>query len=144
MLTDTAVRTSKPRETLYKVSDGRGLQLHITPQGSKLWRWAYRFDGKQKLMALGGYPDVSLAQARDWADQARKLLATGTDPMAERKAEKIALRTPLAMLGNAPPNTCVGIPCGATYLLGKRAGRVDVLAAVLPRTLVHHVEMLVC
>jgi integrase len=92
VLTDTAIRTSKPRETLYKVSDGRGLQLHITPQGSKLWRWAYRFDGKQKLMALGVYPDVSLAQARDWADQARKLLATGADPMAERKADKIARR----------------------------------------------------
>jgi len=91
-LTDTAIRISKPREALYKLSDGRGLQLHVTPQGSKLWRWAYRFDGKQKLMALGVYPDVSLAQAREKVDQARKLLASGTDPMARRKAEKVARR----------------------------------------------------
>lgn len=91
-LTDTAVRISKPKETLYKLSDGRGLQLHVTPSGSKLWRWAYRFDGKQKLMALGTYPDVSLAQARDKVDGARKMLAAGTDPMARRKAEKIARR----------------------------------------------------
>lgn len=91
-LTDTTVRTSKARDTLYKLSDGRGLQLHITPQGAKLWRWAYRFDGKQKLMALGQYPDISLAQAREARDEARKLLATGTDPMAQRKAEKLARR----------------------------------------------------
>lgn len=91
-LTDTALRSSKPRETLYKLSDGRGLQCHVTTQGSKLWRWAYRFDGKQKIMALGSYPDVSLAQARDRSDQARKLLATGIDPMAQRKATKIARR----------------------------------------------------
>jgi integrase len=91
-LTDIAIKSSKPRESAYKLTDGRGLQLHITPQGSKLWRWAYRHEGKQKLMALGVYPDVSLAQARDKADLARKLLATGTDPMAARKSEKIARR----------------------------------------------------
>jgi len=88
-LTDLSVRTAKAGEALYKLSDGRGLQLHITATGSKLWRWAYRFDGKQKLMALGVYPDISLAQARQMADEARKLLATGTDPMAQRKVDKI-------------------------------------------------------
>ncbi|MGN6580322.1 MAG: tyrosine-type recombinase/integrase [Bordetella sp.] len=88
-LTDLSVRTAKAGEALYKLSDGRGLQLHITTTGSKLWRWAYRFDGKQKLMALGIYPDISLAQARQMADEARKLLATGTDPMAQRKVDKI-------------------------------------------------------
>ena len=91
-LTDIAIKSSKPRESAFKLSDGRGLQLHITPQGSRLWRWAYRHEGKQKLMALGVYPDVSLAQARDKADLARKLLATGVDPMATRKSEKIARR----------------------------------------------------
>lgn len=91
-LTDIAIKSSKSRESTFKLSDGRGLQLHVTPLGSKLWRLAYRFDGKQKLMALGSYPDVSLAQARDKADLARKLLATGTDPMAARKFEKIARR----------------------------------------------------
>ena len=91
-LTDIAIKSTKPRESAFKLSDGRGLQLHITPQGSRLWRWAYRHEGKQKLMALGVYPDVSLAQARDKADLARKLLATGVDPMATRKSEKIARR----------------------------------------------------
>ena len=66
------MRTAKPRSAAYKLSDARGLQLHVTPQGSKLWRWAYRFDGKQKLMALDTYPDVSLAQARAGRDEALK------------------------------------------------------------------------
>jgi integrase len=89
-LTDLAVRNAKPGPRLQKLSDGRGLQLHIPPTGSRLWRWAYRFDGKQKLMALGVYPDISLAQARQAADAARKLLATGVDPMDQRKADKLS------------------------------------------------------
>lgn len=88
-LTDLSVRNAKPGPKLQKLSDGRGLQLHITAAGSKLWRWAYRFDGKQKLMALGIYPDVSLAQARQTANEARALLAEGTDPMEQRKTDKI-------------------------------------------------------
>lgn len=88
-LTDLSVRTAKAGPTLQKLSDGRGLQLHITPTGSKLWRWAYRYAGKQKLMALGIYPDISLAQARQAADAARKLLAVDVDPMAQRKVDKI-------------------------------------------------------
>lgn len=91
-LTDTSVRSAKPKDRAYKLSDERGLHLHVTSQGSKLWRWAFRFDNKQKLMALGQYPDVSLAQARDGRESARKLLASGIDPMAQRKAEKVARR----------------------------------------------------
>lgn len=87
-LTDLAIRNAKPGSRLQKISDGRGLQLHITTTGSKLWRLAYRFDGKQKLMALGIYPDISLAQARQATDEARKLLAVGMDPMEQRKAER--------------------------------------------------------
>lgn len=83
-LTHTAVRSAKPQEILYKLSDGRGLQFHVTPQASKLWRWAYRFSGKQKLMALGVYPDVSLAQARE-----KVKFASGADPMAQRKAQRL-------------------------------------------------------
>jgi hypothetical protein len=63
----------------------------VTPPGGKLWRWKYRFGGKEKLMALGKYPEVSLADARDRRDAARKLLANGIDPMADRKAEKTAI-----------------------------------------------------
>ncbi len=87
-LTDLAIRNAKPSSRLQKISDGRGLQLHITTTGSKLWRLAYRFDGKQKLMALGVYPDISLAQARQATDEARKLLAVGVDPMEQRKADR--------------------------------------------------------
>jgi hypothetical protein len=78
-LTDTAIRGTKPGQ--------KGLFLLVNPGGSKLWRWRYRFDGKEKLMALGEYPLVNLAQARELHFAARKTLATGIDPMAERKAE---------------------------------------------------------
>lgn len=91
-LTHTEVSKAKPGAKPIKMGDGRGLYLLITPAGSKLWRWKYRIDGKEKLMAVGAYPDVSLAQARDKVDEARKLLAAGADPMAARKSEKIARR----------------------------------------------------
>jgi hypothetical protein len=60
----------------------------VTPAGGKLWRWKYRFGGLEKLMALGRYPEVSLADARVRRDEVRKLLANGVDPMADRKAQK--------------------------------------------------------
>jgi len=72
------------------VSDSGGLYLWITPAGGKLWRWAYDFGGKEKLMSFGRYPDVPLALARERHGEARKLLATGVDPMAQRKADKTA------------------------------------------------------
>jgi hypothetical protein len=89
-LTETPVKKAKPEPQPQKLFDGRGLYLHIAPTGSKLWRYAYRFDGKQKLMALGAYPDVSVAQARDRHAQARKVLAGVVDPMEQRKAVKEA------------------------------------------------------
>ena len=90
-LTDTEIRRSKPDESPYKLSDGGGLHLLVTPTGGKLWRWKYRFDGAEKLMALGRYPEVALADARERRDAARKRLANDIDPMAERKAEKTAV-----------------------------------------------------
>ncbi len=89
-LTDTAVKKAKPGPKPVKLTDARGLYLHVAPTGGRLWRYQYRFEGKPKLMALGGYPDVSLAQARERHDKARKLLADGIDPMADRKARKQA------------------------------------------------------
>ena len=91
-LTDIRVRKATARDKAYKMSGGGGLFLWITPPGGKLWRWTYRFEGKQKLMAFGNYPDVSLAGARERHVAARALLASGVDPMAQRKAEKIAVR----------------------------------------------------
>ena len=92
-LTDTAIKKAKPGPSPAKMGDGKGLYLLVTESGSKLWRWKYRADGKEKVMALGSYPDVSLAQARDAMGAARKLLAAGSDPMAERKADKLAKQT---------------------------------------------------
>ncbi len=88
-LTDTAIKKVKPAEKPVKLSDGKGLYLLVNPVGSKLWRWKYRFLGKEKVMSLGAYPDVSLAQARDGMAAARKLLASGTDPMVQRASDKL-------------------------------------------------------
>lgn len=92
-LTDTVIKQAKPRDKPYRMSDSGGMYLWITPSGGKLWRWAYMHEGKEKLMALGKYPDVSLATAREQHAASRKLLASGADPMAQRKAAKHAERT---------------------------------------------------
>jgi integrase len=89
-LTDTAIRKAKPAADLVKLSDGGGLQLHLHPNGSKYWKLAYRYDGKQKKLAFGVYPEVSLAEARKRREAARALLRDGKDPMVERRVEKLA------------------------------------------------------
>jgi len=88
MLTDTRVRSAKPGERPVKLSDSGGLHLLIQPTGSKLWRLAYRFVGKQKTLAVGIYPIVTLQEAREERDAAKRLLAKGTDPAAQRRLEK--------------------------------------------------------
>lgn len=85
-LSDTKIRSTKPADKAYKLADGGGLYLLITPAGGRLWRLKYRVGGKEKLLALGGYPDVGLALARARRDAARKLLAEGLDPGEHRKA----------------------------------------------------------
>ena len=74
-LTDTIIRTAKPHNKSYKMADEKGMFLYITPAGSKLWRLKFRFDGKEKLLSLGAYPDVNLKNARASRDDARKLHA---------------------------------------------------------------------
>ena len=91
-LTDVEIRRAKAREKAYRLSDSGGMYLWVTPAGGKLWRWAYVYEGKEKLMSFGRYPDVSLAIARERHGDARRLLASGVDPMAQRKAEKTAER----------------------------------------------------
>jgi hypothetical protein len=78
-LTDSAIRGAKPAQKPFKLYDRDGLFLLVDPGGSKLWRWRYRFDGKEKLMALGEYPLVNLGHAREVHLAARKILATGVD-----------------------------------------------------------------
>jgi integrase len=88
-LSDTATRNAKPKDKPYKLADEKGLYLLIKPAG-KYWRLDYRFDGKRKTLALGVYPDISLKEAREKRDEARKQIAQGVDPSAERKATKTA------------------------------------------------------
>jgi integrase len=87
-LSDAKVRNAKPRTKPYKIADGEGLFLLITPSGSKYWRLKYFFAGKEKVLALGVYPDTSLADARDRRAQARKALTAGNDPAKLKKEAK--------------------------------------------------------
>jgi integrase len=87
-LTDTAIRATKPADKPVRLFDGGGLYAEISPSGGKLWRLKYRFEGKEKRLALGQYPAVSLRDAREGRDEAKKLLAAGVDPGEVRKARK--------------------------------------------------------
>jgi integrase len=89
MLNDTRVRNAKGGDRPIKLSDSGGLHLLIQPSGSKLWRLAYRFDGKQKTLALGIYPTVTLKQARERRDAAKRMLAEKIDPSTQRRLEKL-------------------------------------------------------
>jgi integrase len=93
MLNDTRVRTAKAGERPFKLSDSGGLHLLIQPNGSKLWRLAYRFGGKQKTLALGVYPTITLKQAREKRDEAKRLLAANIDPSTQRRLEKLTAST---------------------------------------------------
>lgn len=90
-LTDVSVRNAKPGQKPVKLYDERGLFVIVTPAGGKWWRFRYSFAGKENLLSLGTYPDVTLKEARAKRDDARKLIAQGIDPGAERKADKAAV-----------------------------------------------------
>lgn len=87
-LTDTKCKSAKRRERAYKIFDGNSLYLFVTPAGAKVWRLAYRLNGKQQTMSFGPYPEVTLAQARAKRDEARAALRDGADPMAPRRAAR--------------------------------------------------------
>jgi hypothetical protein len=87
-LQDIIISNAAIREKPYKLTDGRGLFVLIHPNGSKYWRYRYRFAGKQKLLALGVYPQTSLSDARKALKRARAQLQDGIDPSAERQARK--------------------------------------------------------
>lgn len=89
-LSDVAIRKAKPADKPLRLFDAGGLYLEVSPSGGKLWRLKYRFDGKEKRLALGIYPDVSLANARERRDDARKLLANEIDPGEHRKMQREA------------------------------------------------------
>ncbi len=91
-LTHLAIRNARPQDRPFKLSDAKGLFLLVSPSGSRLWRLKYRYEGREKLLALGAYPEVGLAQARARRDDARASLAQGLDPSATRKAAKRAAK----------------------------------------------------
>ncbi len=89
-LSDIQIKNAKPKDKEFKLVDGFGLHLLVTPSGGKLWRLQYRFGGKQKLLSFGAYPAVTLADARQRREDAKKLLANGIDPGEVKKAQKAA------------------------------------------------------
>ncbi|MCD4487008.1 tyrosine-type recombinase/integrase [Chromobacterium vaccinii] len=91
-LTDISIRQAKPQEKTYHLPDGSSLFLEVTPSGGKLWRYRFRFNGKAAVLALGKYPDVGLAEARNKAGEARKQLSEGINPAAQRKSDKLAAK----------------------------------------------------
>ncbi len=90
-LTNTQIKAAKPKDKAYTLTDGQGLSLLINTNGSKWWRFRYRFDSKQKMLSLGTYPEVSLATARKKLIKAREQVAAGTNPSDKRKEKKEAL-----------------------------------------------------
>jgi integrase len=88
-LNDNACKNAKPKEKPYRLTDGNGMYLEVHPNGSRYWRQKYRFGGKEKLLALGVYPEVSLKEARDKRDRARKLLEQNVDPMIAKREHRM-------------------------------------------------------
>ena len=95
-LTDTKVKNAKPGLKTTRLFDEKGLYLEVSPGGGKWWRYKYRYNGKEKRLSLGVYPDVKLKAARDRRDDARTLLANDIDPGEHRKATKAAQATSAA------------------------------------------------
>jgi integrase len=104
VLTDKAIRAIKPGPKLRKLSDGAALQLWVDPRGYRFWRYAYRFNGKQRVLALGSYPNVSLAEARAKRDAAKELIRDSKDPSIERRLERITKRVAAANTFKAVAN----------------------------------------
>ncbi|MFG1237329.1 integrase arm-type DNA-binding domain-containing protein [Xanthobacter autotrophicus DSM 597] len=95
-LTDTAIRAAKAGDKPYKLADGGGLYLLVNPTGSRLWRLKYRIEGKEKLLAIGPYPEVTLAKARERRDDAKKAIIDGADPSALKKQSREEAKAALA------------------------------------------------
>ena len=88
-LSDIAIRNAKPGAKPVKLADGAGMFLLVTPAGGKLWRLKYRVDGREKLLAIGAYPEIGLSEARRRREEARELIASGKDPSREKQRDKV-------------------------------------------------------
>ena len=91
-LSDIAIRNAKPGAKPVKLADGSGMLLLVTPGGGKLWRLKYRVDGREKLLAIGAYPEIGLSDARKRREEARELIASGKDPSREKQRDKVHSR----------------------------------------------------
>ncbi|WP_149024510.1 Arm DNA-binding domain-containing protein, partial [Escherichia coli] len=89
-LTDAKIRAAKPTDKAYKLTDGAGMLMLVHPNSSRYWRLRYRILGKEKTLALGVYPEVSLSEVRAKRDEARKLISAGIDPCEQKRAKKVA------------------------------------------------------
>jgi hypothetical protein len=99
-LTQMKIKQAQPKDKPYKLYDANGLYIQIHPNGSKYWRLRYRFNDAEKKLALGVFPEISLAEAREKRDDARRLLRAGNDPMAQKQTKK--RETTLAAVNNPP------------------------------------------
>lgn len=88
-LTNIQAKQAKPKEKSYKLSDSGGIYLEVTTKGHRYWRLKYRFNGKEKRLAIGVYPSVSLKDARNARDATKELLAQGADPSQQKQADKL-------------------------------------------------------
>jgi len=107
-LTEARIRAAKPQHKPYKLRDSRGLYLLVTPPGGRLWRLRYRLAGRESMVGLGAYPDIPLATARERRDAARKLVASGVNPAAVKRAERSQRANTfeaIASSGSASANT---------------------------------------
>src|SRR3990167_4715572 len=88
MLTASIIQKAKPKAKQYRLSDGKGLSLLVYPTGGKTWRYRYSFEGKESMISLGAYPDISLDEARKRLEECRTTKATGTNPSKKKQALK--------------------------------------------------------
>ena len=93
MLTDVQIRKAKAADKPYKLTDGGGLHVYVTSAGGKLWRLRYEFERKEKLLSIGPYPSVGLAEAREVATNAKRLLREGKDPAVEKRLRRLQIVT---------------------------------------------------
>ena len=134
-LTDFTIKNSKPKAKAYKLGDGGGLYLQVNPSGTKLWRMKYRWEGREKKLAIGPYPLVSLADARTKRDQARLQLVDGKDPSRERCWPTIR-PSPVAMIlsGRSPRNSSTsGVAKACRNLPPQRASTTSPITAISSR-----------
>ena len=119
-LTAVKIKNAQPQSKAYKLSDGSGGYLLITPAGGKLWRMDYRFAGKRKTLALGQYPEITLADFRKRKEDAKREIAEGIDPSARKKLQKLRLYEAHEIPGRLP-NSFTGAVTMVVQALRKRS-----------------------